>query len=168
MNGGSDTASYEHATAAVTVNLLTPGANTGDAAGDTFVFVDNLSQVHSISNVRGSQFNDTLIGDNNANVLNGWGTRRHGGDTLTGNGGADTFVFSGGHVTVTDFNHAENDKVDLSFLNFGNGISDTEIQALIAAAPDLHTLDFGNGQTLTVVNVNVSSLQLGDFLGLHS
>ena len=165
--GGSDTASYEHATAAVTVNLLTPGANTGDAAGDTFVFVDNLSQVHSISNVRGSQFNDTLIGDNNANVLNGWGTRDNGGDTLTGNGGGDTFVFSGGRVTVTDFSHAQNDKIDLSFLNFGNGITDTELQGLIAAAPDPHTLDFGNGQTLTIENVNVSSLQSSDFILHH-
>jgi len=159
VNGGSDTASYEHATAAVTVNLLNPGLNTGDAAGDTFNFVRNL---------RGSQFNDTLVGDNNANVLNGWGTQGDAGDTLTGNGGADTFVFSGGHVTVTDFNHAENDKVDLSFLNFGTGISQTEIQSLIAAAPDSRTLDFGNGQSLTVVNVTVGSLQLGDFLGLHS
>ena len=159
VNGGSDTASYEHATAAVTVNLLNPGLNMGDAAGDTFNFVRNL---------RGSQFNDTLVGDNNANVLNGWGTQGDAGDTLTGNGGADTFVFSGGHVTVTDFNHAENDKVDLSFLNFGTGISQTEIQSLIAAAPDSRTLDFGNGQSLTVVNVTVGSLQLGDFLGLHS
>ena len=167
--GGSDTASYEHATASVTVNLLIPAANTGDAAGDTFVFIDGLSQVHSISNVRGSQYNDTLIGNNNANVLNGWGTNGdNGNDTLTGNGGADTFVFSGGHVTITDFNHSENDKVDLSFLNFSTGISQTELQSLItAAAPGSQTLDFGNDQTVTL-NVNVSSLQLGDFLGLHA
>src|SRR5262249_55427749 len=48
VNGGSDTASYEHAGAAVTVNLLNPLVNTGEAAGDTFNFVRN---------VRGSQFN---------------------------------------------------------------------------------------------------------------
>ncbi len=36
---GSVTASYEHATAGVTVNLLNPGLNTGEASGDTFVFV---------------------------------------------------------------------------------------------------------------------------------
>src|SRR5262249_27078682 len=129
------------------------------AAGDTFNFIRNL---------RGSQFNDTLVGDNNANVLNGWGTPDNGSDTLTGNGGADTFVFSGGRVTVTDFNHLESDKVDLSFLNFGTGISQTELQSLIAAAPDSHTLDFGNGQSLTVNNVPVGSLQVGDFLGLHA
>ena len=38
---------------------------------------------------------------------------------------------------------------------------------LIAAAPDLHTLDFGNGQTLTIENVNVSSLQSSDFILHH-
>ncbi|HET7805250.1 MAG TPA: cadherin-like domain-containing protein [Pseudolabrys sp.] len=157
--GGSDTASYEHATAAVTVNLLDPGLNTGVAAGDTFNFIHNL---------RGSQFNDTLVGDNNANVLNGWGSRDNGSDVLTGNGGGDTFVFNGGHVTVTDFNHSESDKIDLGFLNFGTGISQTELQSLItAAAPGSQTLDFGNDQTVTV-NVSVSSLQLSDFLGLHA
>ena len=155
---GSDTASYVHAMASVTVNLLNPGLNAGDAAGDTFVF---------ISNVQGSQFNDTLIGDNNNNVLNGWGTRDNGGDILTGNGGADTFVFSGGRVTVTDFNHADGDKIDLSYLNFGTGVTDAELQALITAAPDPHTLDLGNGQVLTVTNVAVSTLQSSDFILHH-
>ena len=117
----------------------------------------------------GSQFNDTLIGDNNNNVLNGGGTHGDNGtDTLTGNLGADTFIFSGGHVTVTDFSHAQGDKLDLSFLNFGTGISQADLQSLIAAAPDPHTLDFGNGQSLTVQNVTVGSLQVPtDFLGLH-
>jgi Ca2+-binding RTX toxin-like protein len=100
-------------------------------------------------------------------VLNGWGTRDNGGDILTGNGGADTFVFSGGHVTVTDFNHSEIDQIDLSNLNFGTGITWTELQALIAAAPDPHTLDFGNGQVLTITNVAVSTLQSSDFILHH-
>jgi Ca2+-binding RTX toxin-like protein len=164
-NDASITASYQHATAGVTVSLLNPGSNTGEAAGDTFVFVSSVPGQHF--NLQGSQFNDTLIGDNNNNVLNGWATRDNGSDTLTGNGGADTFVFSGGRVTITDFDHLQNDKIDLSFLNFGTGISETELQSLITnAAPGSQTLDFGNDQTLTV-NVAVSSLQLGDFLGLH-
>ena len=95
--GGSDTASYEHATAGVTANLNNiPGSNTGDAAGDTYT---------NIANLNGSRFNDTLIGDNNNNVLNGYGGTSEVSDILTGNGGADTFVFSGGKVTVTDFSH---------------------------------------------------------------
>lgn len=165
-NDASIVASYQHATAGVTVSLLNPGSNTGEAEGDTFVFVSSVQGQHF--NLLGSQFNDTLIGDNNNNVLNGWGTRDNGSDTLTGNGGADTFGFSGGHFTITDFNHLQNDKIDLSFLNFGTGISQTELEFLITnAAPGAQTLDFGNEQTMTV-NVTVSSLQLGDFLGLHA
>ncbi len=99
------------------------------------------------------------------------GTRDNGGDILTGNGGADTFEFGGGRVTVTDFNQSQLDKIDLSFLNFGTGISNTELQALITNAPDPHTLDFGNGQTLTLNptdnSFSVSSLHTTDFLGLH-
>jgi Ca2+-binding RTX toxin-like protein len=164
-NNASVTASYEHATAGVTVNLLNtdPGSNTGDAAGDTFVFVSTAPGQHF--NLQGSQFNDTLIGDDNDNVLNGGGNHG-GGDILTGHGGADTFVFSGGHVTITDFSHSDGDLIDLSFLNFGVGIADTDLPAILAAAPDAHTLNLGDGQVLTISNVNVSTLQSGDFI-LH-
>jgi len=156
--GGSVTASYEHATAGVTASLSNAALNTGDAAGDSFVFISNL---------RGSQFNDTLIGDGNNNVLNGLGTHDSGSDILTGNGGADTFVFSGSHVTITDFSHSDGDLIDLSFLNFGAGITQTELQALISAAPDAHTIDFGNEQVVTVANVNVNTLQSSDFILHH-
>lgn len=83
-NDASIVASYQHATAGVTVSLLNPGSNTGEAEGDTFVFVSSVQGQHF--NLLGSQFNDTLIGDNNNNLLNGWGTRDNGSDTLTGNG----------------------------------------------------------------------------------
>ena len=146
------------ATAGVTVILSNAALNTGDAAGDTFVFISNL---------RGSQFNDTLIGDGSNNVLNGFGTHDSGSDILTGNGGADTFVFSEGHVTITDFSHSDGDLIDLSFLNFGTGITDPELQAILSAAPDSHTLDFGSGQVVTVANVNVSTLQSSDFILHH-
>ena len=82
--GGGDTASYEHAAAVneltglgLTANLATPGSNTGEAAGDTYTSIENL---------RGSAFNDTLIGDNNNNILEGG----LGADSLTGGGGNDT------------------------------------------------------------------------------
>jgi Ca2+-binding RTX toxin-like protein len=142
----------------VTASLSNSGLNTGDALGDTFTFISNL---------RGSHFNDILIGDGNSNVLDGNGTRDGGSDILTGNGGADTFVFSGSHVTITDFSHSDGDLIDLSFLNFGTGISETELQALITAAPDAHTLDLGDGQVLAVTNVNVSTLQSSSDFILH-
>ena len=75
--GGVDTASYETSTAAVTANLLTPTSNLGDAAGDTYTGIANLT---------GGSAGDTLVGDGNANVLTGGA----GADTLIGGGGVDT------------------------------------------------------------------------------
>jgi Ca2+-binding RTX toxin-like protein len=118
--------------------------------------------------LNGSRFNDTLIGDNNNNVLNGNGGNSEVGDILTGNGGADTFVFSGGKVTVTDFSHSQIDLIDLSNLNFGAGIDASALQSLIDAAPaNSHTLDFGNGQVLALTNVDVHTLQTSSDFILH-
>ena len=61
----------------MTASLGNSGANTGDAAGDTYVNIENLS---------GSNFDDTLIGDANNNFLNG----RGGADSLDGGAGFDT------------------------------------------------------------------------------
>ena len=75
--GGADSAAYITATTGVTASLANSGANTGDAAGDTYVSIENLS---------GSNFDDTLIGDTNNNFLNG----RGGADALDGGAGFDT------------------------------------------------------------------------------
>ena len=75
LNGGagSDWASYSTASAAVTVNLATPSANSGDANGDSY---------SSIENLRGSPYHDTLSGNSANNILEGLA-------------GADTFRFGG-------------------------------------------------------------------------
>ncbi|WP_395680282.1 beta strand repeat-containing protein [Inquilinus sp.] len=119
LDGGAgiDTASYTSSSAGVTINLLTGAASGGDAAGDTFAGIEQLS---------GSAFNDVLTGDDGANRLLG----RGGDDILTGNGGADTFqggagndtfvynaisdstVAGAGRDTIEDF--STGDKIDLS------------------------------------------------------
>jgi len=54
-----------------------------------------------------------------------------------------------------------------TFLDFRAGITDfAELEALIAAAPNPHTLDFGNQRTL-ILNVTFSSLQSNDFILHH-
>ena len=103
---GTDTASYEHATGGVTVDLSHSGPRDTGGAG-----VDTLS---NISNLFGSQFDDHLIGDNGNNVLDG-GFGGH--DTLTGGAGNDTFVFHGNQLTVTDFQHGQ-DQIDVSYFGF--------------------------------------------------
>ena len=84
---GVDRASYADATAGVTVDLSNPAAQDTDNAG-----MDTLTQ---IENLTGSDFDDVLFGDENANVLAG----RVGDDILEGGDGADTI--SGGEGTDT-------------------------------------------------------------------
>lgn len=76
---GNDTAEYSTSTAGVSVNLTAGTGSGGDAQGDTFVEVENLT---------GSAFADTLVGDANVNILNGGA----GNDTITGNEGNDTII----------------------------------------------------------------------------
>lgn len=110
---GTDKASYETAAAAVIASLTTPASNTGDAAGDTYSSVENLT---------GSAFNDTLTGNSAINVIlggNGNDTLngRAGNDTLTGGAGNDNFLFdtplgATNVDTITDFNFV-NDTIRL-------------------------------------------------------
>ena len=85
---GFDYASYTDATAGVTLDILAPGSNAGDAAGDRYVRVENLV---------GSNFDDAISGGNVANVLLG----RGGDDVIDGRGGADLIDGGGGADTLT-------------------------------------------------------------------
>ncbi|CAN5449925.1 hypothetical protein BH10PSE7_BH10PSE7_07950 [soil metagenome] len=78
---GIDVVAYD-ASGGVRADLLTPSSNTGDAAGDNYVSIENLE---------GSSFGDQLYGDNLANAIGGnhyLGTVS-GNDTISGRGGND-------------------------------------------------------------------------------
>jgi Ca2+-binding RTX toxin-like protein len=81
---GIDTASYATAQAGVTVSLTDAPSNTGDAAGDTFISIENLI---------GSDHDDFLTGDDGENVIQGG----EGHDTIDGRGGNDTMFGGDGH-----------------------------------------------------------------------
>ena len=80
---GTDTASYAASSVGVTVDLLTGTTSGGDAVGDTFSSIENLS---------GSDFADTLTGDLGANSIYGG----NGSDTIHGGGGDDFLYGQGG------------------------------------------------------------------------
>jgi Ca2+-binding RTX toxin-like protein len=90
MDGGSGTNTlvYANSTAGVLINLGNGMAVGGDAQGDTWT---------SIANITGSAFDDFLYGDGNSNVLQGLAGNDllYGGilnDTMLGGTGNDTYV----------------------------------------------------------------------------
>lgn len=103
-DGGAGTKDYVHyATSAtgVTVDLVTPGNNTGIAAGDSFV---------GIERIYGSEYDDILVDDGSIGFLRGEGgnddlTDGPGFSYLRGGAGADIFRFiaDGGVDRVYDF-----------------------------------------------------------------
>jgi Ca2+-binding RTX toxin-like protein len=84
---GSDTVNYFNWNS-VTVDLQT-GVNSGAAADDTLI---------SIENVTGSPDADILRGTSAANILDGWG----GDDTLVGRGGSDIYYVDSQGDTVVE------------------------------------------------------------------
>ena len=88
LNGGvgPDTAVHTTATSGVTADLLTPSANTGEAAGDVYQSIENLG---------GSNYADSLRGNDLANVLYGY----DGNDLLYGRGGNDTCTAATATIT---------------------------------------------------------------------
>src|SRR6185369_10636630 len=83
---GTDTAGYDASSAAgVRVDLLTPANNTNEAAGDTYVSIENLS---------GSTYNDQLFGNNINNLIMGnmYPALASGADQILGRGGNDTLL----------------------------------------------------------------------------
>ncbi|MDT8442570.1 MAG: Ig-like domain-containing protein, partial [Desulfuromonadales bacterium] len=63
-DGGNNTASYASAEGPVTASLTDPTDNQGDASGDSY---------YNIHNLTGSAHADHLIGDDGVNILNGGG-----------------------------------------------------------------------------------------------
>ncbi|MGZ3370289.1 MAG: beta strand repeat-containing protein, partial [Caulobacteraceae bacterium] len=138
--GGTDTVSFAHATSGVTANLSQSQAFGGASAG-----------LSHIQNVIGSAFNDTLTGDSHDNVL-------------TGGAGADTFliVAGAGHDTITDFSHAEGDRVDLSGVHAL--FSFAEVRGAATQSGSDTVIDLGGGNSLTLANIQVSDLTPSDFI----
>jgi serralysin len=80
---GFDTADYSDSGEGVQVSLALGAGAGGTAEGDQLFDIDNLN---------GSAYNDTLLGDENANALYGQG----GNDVLKGGGGADKLIGGAG------------------------------------------------------------------------
>ena len=186
LDGGSgnDRALYTTAGSGVTVSLLNTALNKGDARGDSY---------DSIENISGSIFNDFLYADNSSNVINaGAGNdlikSYAGNDTVSGGAGSDIFVFNSSlnattNVdTITDF--ATVDTIQLengiftalttlgtlgpgSFKNLALGAIDSNDRILYSASGKLYYDADGSGNAFGLVKFaelsGVPNLTAADF-----
>lgn len=86
--GGNDTVSYIKSDTKVTASLANPGINTGDAAGDTYGSIENLT---------GTDLRDRLLGNGEGNILDG----KDGNDKLSGGAGGDILIGGNGGDLLT-------------------------------------------------------------------
>jgi hypothetical protein len=144
--GGNDTITgngstqifFANATAGVVVDLAA-GSATGDASVGTDTFT-------GVNNAFGSNFNDTLLGSSGNDFLNGGNggsdtlAGRGGNDNLTGGAGADIFVYAaGGDVDfITDFSHAQGDRIDVTDVPGIFGLADIQSHATPAGSEHGH------------------------------
>lgn len=101
MSGGAgiDTVSYDNAARRVSVTLATQGASqmVSSYVLTNGATVEEWDTLNSIENLIGSEYNDTLAGDGNANTITGG----YGDDSLSGGAGIDTVSYADAGVGVT-------------------------------------------------------------------
>ena len=150
MDGGSGTdwAYYASSLTELIINLGDASQNTGEAAGDSYI---------SIENIVGGRFNDSITGDGDDNYLRGFlgDDTINGGagnDTLRGDQGADIFVFEAGsgNDVIIDWVDAD-DFLDLTSF----GVADAMNYALQAGDDVVFT--FGT-DVITIENTTLAEI----------
>ena len=165
---GSDLVSYLGSDAGVTVKLRYPPAEGGHAEGDIITGVEHIE---------GSDFNDVLGGNSDANHLAGgkgndglWGSSGDdvleggaGDDKLNGGPGDDTFIFApeGGNDTITDFTDSD-DSIDLSAFEDIETFNDLSLEQ----QEDDVVIDLSDyaGGTIVLSDFVLANLDASDFV----
>ncbi len=173
LDGGSgtDRAQYFMSKQGVTASLANSAINTGDAAGDSYVSIEDLA---------GSRFADRLFGDAGANtllgnegddlldgaagndvLLGGDGADRlmggAGNDSLTGGAGADVFLFAtgSGQDVIHDFDIAA-DTINLALSMIGaTAATGADVIADYGTIVGANAVfDFGGGDVIIIEHVS--------------
>jgi hypothetical protein len=126
----------------------------GTAADDT------INGAAGNDSLKGGAGNDTLNAGAGNDVLSGG----VGNDALNGGSGSDTFVIApgGGADTVSDFSRPEGDRIDVRTILNVHSLADIGARATQAGANTV--VNFGGGDSLTLANIDKSSLLGSDFM----
>jgi Ca2+-binding RTX toxin-like protein len=145
LNGGvgTDNASYVDAAAGVTASLSAPASNNGEATGDTYYSVENLT---------GTSFDDTLGGDADANVLDGGS----GADTMAGGNGNDGYIVDNAADTVTELSGEGIDTVQASI----SYVIGTNVENLVLTGSAIGGT--GNSLANTIVGNGLANALVGN------
>ncbi len=128
--GASNTVTYQLATGPVIASLATPSSNTGDAAGDTYSDIQNLT---------GSPYGSILQGDNSGQTEQLWALG--GTNTLYGGSGYTTFISGPG--------------ADAMYAGAGGGLADYEVAtAGVVVSLSNPSMNAGYGAGDTYSNVH--------------
>src|SRR5690606_16674073 len=124
---GRDWALYSQSLVSTIIDMMNPGAGTGEAAGDVLVNVEAIGGTFHDDDIRGDDAQNFLLGRSGHDVIHGRGGDDHiygeggndalsggsGNDYLSGGGGADAFIFDGGNDMIGDFS----DNIDTLWLD---------------------------------------------------
>ena len=191
LDGGTsiDRVQYADATSGILADLQFAANNTGIAAGDVYISIENLTGSNHADNLRGDASantitgrngddtifgrngadtvfggndNDTLYGMNGFDELHGEG----GNDRLVGGTSGDTFVFEAafGQDIIGDFEATRADEfIDLSGVGAITDFTDLTFNHLSQVGANAVISD-GLGNTITLLGVNEAALSADDFV----
>ncbi|MGO4129096.1 calcium-binding protein [Inquilinus sp. YAF38] len=177
---GRDMVTYWASSSGVTLNLQTESGMisiediNGSQGNDTIIGNGSVNQLNGFNG------NDALDGAGGHDLLDGGAGNDllHGGsamDQLTGGAGADSFIFvtttespstAAGRDLITDFSHAQGDRIDLSLIDANTGAAGDQAftylgsGAFTGVAGQLHIwTDAGK----TIISGDVNGDKLADF-----
>lgn len=147
---GEDVVDYSTSSSKVIISLSTYGFRPygvgfgGDASGDQLV---------NIENIKGSNYNDVLVGDNKANKIEGG----LGDDYLIGGNGEDTFIFKEGfgQDTVLDFKTEDSqlDKIQIEIDGVDSFEDLADYISPVGFFSSSTRIEFETGDRLTLLGV---------------
>lgn len=138
---------------------VTGGANNDSLFGNAGE--DTLTGASGNDTLCGGADNDSLVGGADDDVLNGGS----GNDILSGGSGFDTYVFEGafGQDIIKTFVANNNEKIDLSAVSSITTFTDLVNNHLAQSGADTE-IDAGNGNVITILNFDSTTLDSGDFI----